>query len=391
VESNYTAYNKAERKIAMINKLETGKRIACLRGKLGYSQAVFAEKLNVSPQAVSKWETGQTLPDVEILLTLSWMCRITINEILDANEVFVDRHNNIEREFIRMNKYLICPECKKDLSLNIQTNGNQYFECENHHRFNIEDGVIYFNTREIPGELWSLSLRNYEHYLLEATHPGLARYMEGEIPCKEIMWQEIEKQRPATILDIACGTGHGIQYILKRINWPCTVILTDLSFRILAWNRKYFTEEIQNPYIDYIFLACDCSNIPLRDNSIDVVFSNGGLESMQDKMMAGFREVHRILKPDGSAIYNMSLVDDHNGDNTKKWINLYLSLDCYADNEKLRDVSQWLVECKKSGFQQNKLMKIYSEMSAPVTNVFPFENQILRWMACYVFVSVKSC
>ena len=57
----------------MINKMETGKRIASLRNKLGYSQAVFAEKLNVTPQAVSKWETGATLPDVDILLIISWM------------------------------------------------------------------------------------------------------------------------------------------------------------------------------------------------------------------------------------------------------------------------------------------------------------------------------
>ena len=388
-KSDYTAYNKAERKIAMIDKLETGKRIAHMRGKLGCSQAVFAEKLGVSPQAVSKWETGQTLPDVEILLALSWMCRITINEILDANEVFIDWHNNIEREFVRMNKYLICPECKKALSIKVQANGIRYFECGNHHKFNIEDGVVYFNTREISGELWSLSLRNYEHYLLEATHLGLPRYMEGDVSYKEIMWQEIEKRRPATIVDIACGTGNGIKYILERINWPCTAILTDLSYRILAWNRKYFTEEIQNPYVDYIFLACDCSNIPLGDNSVDVVFSNGGFESMQDKMMTGFKEAYRILKPSGSAIYNMSLVDDHNCDNTMKWTDLYLSLELFADKEKLRDQSQWLTECKKVGFSQNESIEIYGEMPAPNTDVFPFENQIMRWMACHVFVSEK--
>ena len=389
VKFNYTVPSIKEVVITMINKLETGKRIACLRAKLDYSQAVFAEKLNVSPQAVSKWETGQTLPDIEILLNLSWMCRVTINEILDADQVFVDRHNCMEREFVRMNKYLTCPECKKDLSLKVQANGSQYFECENHHNFNIEDGVVYFNTREIPGELWSLSIRNYEHYLLEATHPGIPRYLEGEMPCKEIMWQEIEKQRPATIVDTACGMGHGIQYILERINWPCTVILTDLSFRILAWNRKYFMEEIRNPYVDYVFLACDCSNIPLRDNSIDVVFSYGGFESMQGKMSAGFKEAQRILKPSGRAIYNMSLVDDHDSDNTKKWTGLYLSLDSYADNEKMRDLSQWLDECKKAGFSQNKSIKIYGEMPAPNTDVFPFENQILRWMACYVIISGK--
>jgi len=373
----------------MINKTETGKRIAALRNKLGYSQAAFAEKLNVSPQAVSKWETGGTLPDVDILLIISWMCRVTVNEILDADEIFTDRFNHIERELIRMNKFLICPECKKSLELKFETTGAaKYFECENNHRFNIEDGVIFFNTREIQGELWSLYLRNYEHYLKEVTTPGLTRYQEGEIPYSEVMWREIEKLRPAVIVDIACGTGSGIKYILKRINWACTVILTDLSFRILSWNRKYFTEEIQNPYVDYVFLACDCANIPIKDNSVDMVFSNGGLESMQEKTAAGFKEMNRILKLSGHAVYNMSLVDDHNSDNTKKWIELCLSLG-YSDNAKMKDVSQWLDECRRTGFTQNTQIKIYDEMPAPDTDVFPFENQILRWMANYVFVSGK--
>ena len=374
----------------MINKVETGKRIALLRGELGYSQAALAEKLDVSPQAVSKWETGQTLPEVDILLTLSWMCRVTINDIIDAEEVFTDQYNNVERELIRMNKYLICPECKSELSLRIQTSGGaQYFECSNHHRYNIEDGVVYFNTREVEGELWSLYLRNYEHYLQEARHPGLPRYMEGEVSYKDVMWREIEKLRPSTIVDIACGTGSGIKHILQRINWPCTVILADLSFRVLAWNRKYSTEEIRNPYVDYVFLACDGSNIPLKNNSVDMVFSNGGFESMQDKMMLGFKEAHRILKPAGKAVYNMSLVDNHDSDNTKKWIDLYLSLpDAYAiEKEKMRDLAQWVAMCEKAGFSHNNWTKIYGEIPAPDTTVFPYENQILRWMACYVFVS----
>ena len=376
----------------MINKTETGKRIASLRSKLGYSQAVFAEKLNVSPQAVSKWETGQTLPDIDILLIISWMCRITINEILDSEEIFTDQLSNIERELIRMNKFLICPECKKNLSLRIQTSGSAlYFECENHHRFNVEDGVIFFNTREIPGELWSLSLRNYEHYVRATTHPGNPRYLEGEIPCKEVMWREIEKQRPSTIADIACGMGSGIKYIIERINWPCTIMLTDLSFRILAWNRKYFMEAMRNPYVDLVFLACDCSNIPLLNNSIDMVFSYGGFESMQDKMMAGFKEAYRILKPSGKAIYSMSLVDDHHSENTKKWIDLYLSLpDAYNNvRESMRDASEWVAECKKVGFLKNNSTKIYEEMPARDIISFPFENEILQWMACDVFVSEK--
>ena len=42
----------------MINKRHVGKRIACGRKKLKLSQADLADKMNVSPQAISKWETG---------------------------------------------------------------------------------------------------------------------------------------------------------------------------------------------------------------------------------------------------------------------------------------------------------------------------------------------
>jgi len=88
----------------------------------------------------------------------------------------------------------------------------------------------------------------------------------------------------------------------------------------------------------------------------------------------------------------MSLVDDHSSDNTKKWIDLYLSLpETYPINkEKMKDVSQWIAKCETIGFISNKPIKIYSEMPTPATDVFPFENQILRWMACYVVASGKQ-
>lgn len=45
----------------MIDKNAAGHRIALLRKELGYSQSQFAQKLNVSAQAVSKWENGDSL------------------------------------------------------------------------------------------------------------------------------------------------------------------------------------------------------------------------------------------------------------------------------------------------------------------------------------------
>ena len=59
-----------------------GERIAYYRGKLGLSQGELAEQLGVSRQAVSKWETDAGLPDLERLITLSRLYRITLDELV---------------------------------------------------------------------------------------------------------------------------------------------------------------------------------------------------------------------------------------------------------------------------------------------------------------------
>ncbi|MBR6684102.1 MAG: helix-turn-helix transcriptional regulator [Firmicutes bacterium] len=70
----------------MINKVHFGKRIARLRRGLGLSQMDLAEKLGVTPQAVSKWETGATLPDIELLLELSKLYETPINDMLEESD-----------------------------------------------------------------------------------------------------------------------------------------------------------------------------------------------------------------------------------------------------------------------------------------------------------------
>lgn len=55
----------------MINKIHLGKRISLLRKNLGLSQAELAEKLGITSQAVSKWECGNAIPDIDLLLELS--------------------------------------------------------------------------------------------------------------------------------------------------------------------------------------------------------------------------------------------------------------------------------------------------------------------------------
>lgn len=66
-----------------INTAIISKYLQHLRKEHHYTQEDLSEKLGVSRQAVSKWETGAAIPDLEVLLKISKLYGITINEILE--------------------------------------------------------------------------------------------------------------------------------------------------------------------------------------------------------------------------------------------------------------------------------------------------------------------
>ena len=61
------------------------KYLQLLRKKHNYTQDELAKRLDISRQAVSKWETGTAIPDLEALLKISKLYGITINDILEPN------------------------------------------------------------------------------------------------------------------------------------------------------------------------------------------------------------------------------------------------------------------------------------------------------------------
>lgn len=62
--------------------MELNARLRELRKKAGYSQEELAEELNISRQAVSKWENGTANPDINNLIRLGELYRISTDSIL---------------------------------------------------------------------------------------------------------------------------------------------------------------------------------------------------------------------------------------------------------------------------------------------------------------------
>ena len=64
--------------------MKTKDVILTLRTKNGLSQDELAEKIYVTRQAVSRWETGETVPNVETLKLLSKLFDVSINTLLGS-------------------------------------------------------------------------------------------------------------------------------------------------------------------------------------------------------------------------------------------------------------------------------------------------------------------
>ena len=80
-----------------MDQIKIGKFIAECRKLQGYTQAQLAEKLNITDRAVSKWETGRSLPDSSIMLALCDILGISVNELL-SGEKFIMENNNQKNE-----------------------------------------------------------------------------------------------------------------------------------------------------------------------------------------------------------------------------------------------------------------------------------------------------
>ena len=75
------------------------------REKRNWSQSDLAEKIHVSRQSVSKWETGKNYPSIEIIIHLSDLFGITIDELLRSDE-------ELTQKVIEDSKQLAYPKWK---------------------------------------------------------------------------------------------------------------------------------------------------------------------------------------------------------------------------------------------------------------------------------------
>ncbi|GLC29183.1 class I SAM-dependent methyltransferase [Clostridium omnivorum] len=203
---------------------------------------------------------------------------------------------------------LICPECKGKLKLSINKEENgEVIDgklcCDNNHNWAIKEGVINFGSKE-----QDLS-NNWEEMFIQNGYEGLDKKILDSTPenmirinemTKDFIINRINNHENKVILDIATGRGMLLTELARKITVDAQVVCADLSFEVLKYDRLKVKKINPNLKINYI--ACDATNLPIKENSIDLAVSFHGIANMLDKIPLGVVEAKRVLKEEKSLL-----------------------------------------------------------------------------------------
>lgn len=78
-------------------KLQLGVNISSYRKSMGLTQVGLAEKLNYSDKAVSKWERGESMPDVLTLVQLAELFEVTVDDLLADPNALPENTSKVEK------------------------------------------------------------------------------------------------------------------------------------------------------------------------------------------------------------------------------------------------------------------------------------------------------
>lgn len=222
-------------------------------------------------------------------------------------------------------KLLKCPKCNGELSLTVEKEENSEIidgklSCNDGYDWIIREGIINFGS--VEQELANNWTESYEQYddaeidkkLLEGV-PQNFRIISDK--AKKFISDNINNKDNEFILDIATGRGGLFKEMVKHLKTESQIICTDLSFVVLKYDR--LNAKKINPGAKVNYIACDATNLPFKDNTIDTAVSFFGIANMLDLAANGIKEAKRVLKVGQSLFDSYTIIkEDSEGFKTIK-------------------------------------------------------------------------
>ncbi len=102
-------------------KTQIGANIAAFRKRAGLTQAGLAEKLNYSDKAVSKWERGESMPDVLTLVQLAEQFDISVNDLVSDPNDLPGEPVGIQKAMAQVSEKALHRKANKNIILGLST------------------------------------------------------------------------------------------------------------------------------------------------------------------------------------------------------------------------------------------------------------------------------
>ena len=102
-------------------KNQIGTNIALYRKRAGLTQAGLAEKLNYSDKAVSKWERGESIPDVLILMQLAEQFEIGVNDLLEDPNALPEETTRFQHAMEQVSEKALKRKANKNIILGLSS------------------------------------------------------------------------------------------------------------------------------------------------------------------------------------------------------------------------------------------------------------------------------
>ncbi len=102
-------------------KARIGANIAFYRKQAGLTQVSLAEKLNYSDKAVSKWERGDSIPDVLTLMQIAQLFQVRVDELLGDVDALPENPSTLERAMSQVSEKALKRKANKNIILALST------------------------------------------------------------------------------------------------------------------------------------------------------------------------------------------------------------------------------------------------------------------------------
>ncbi len=102
-------------------KVIIGKNIAVYRKRFRLTQAGLADKLNYSDKAVSKWERGESTPDIITLAQLAEQFGITVNELIQDPDVLPEHSGAVQQAMEKVVEKTLKRKADKNIILGLSS------------------------------------------------------------------------------------------------------------------------------------------------------------------------------------------------------------------------------------------------------------------------------